>query len=958
MRRRGRFSCCFTWSFEEVRITNRYCALSRIAIYTYLLWSLSLGAQEKLERPVGLVLSSQHARLLRAGTLLPLSAKPGDILFGGDSLRTAAGAATFLFCPNQSTLELAPSSEVLLGPTQLRLKSGSLAGKRLAAICRLPKVERVSVVAEKHYGASLSRGVQTQDSQGSLEERLQTLPEDRRKAILVELAPIQKAIANNERDLAAHVARADVLESYSLGLDAIEEYKTIRNEWPDAVWVSSRLFVHEEEANVRPPVPPGKTYALLVGVSTYQNDRIPQLQYAHEDANLFNEHLRSPRGGGLTDSEITLLTNQKATVAAIRNAVGTLLKSKAGKKDTVLLFLAAHGTSDGSDGYILATDSDPQDLKDTALAMSEVQDLFQKELRDVGRVVLYVDVCHAGAIGSLKGHNKINDIVYDITEENEIFGMLASRKDQLAHEGPQYGGHGVFSLYLVDALNGAADLDKKGVVNASQVAVYVEDRVGKATQWKQIPKEIGNAGQQTILVDASKPGIDISQIVGPVTEASRRADPQIVRSMPGTSRALPQTDTGKIVQEFEEAVDAGRILPTMPNNAFVHLSSLRNQISPREYLAQENRLRVALEDHGQQVLLRYLTGDQVPQLPGDFLTGAAYFGAARQLTPESLLLEAREDFCLGRAALFAKDYSKGLDILERAARIDSSAAYSYNALGIAYLEQADYPNAILAFQDASVRAPYWAYPLHNIALVYTQIGDYEAAIRSYEQAMRLAPQYSYLPYNLGLVYQRLNRRHEAEAAFRKAIQITPSLAEPYNALGYLNAAYGRYNEAERLYREALSRNSKLLAARQNLAVLIARDRGRLSEAINLWRANLGVASDYLPSRLSLAKALARAGRIAEAIDDYRIVIKLRPDYVAARRALAALQAKSGQSESALEQLRAALQLQPDASSIQEEIGDIEKSRGNSTESLVAYQSALKSAADKSDRKRIRAKMKF
>ena len=54
-----------------------------------------------------------------------------------------------------------------------------------------------------------------------------------------------------------------------------------------------------------------------------------------------------------------------ATTAAIRNAFETFLKGRAGKKDTVMLFLAGHGTVEaaGNKGaYIVTYDSDPQDL--------------------------------------------------------------------------------------------------------------------------------------------------------------------------------------------------------------------------------------------------------------------------------------------------------------------------------------------------------------------------------------------------------------------------------------------------------------------------------------------------------------------------------------------------------------------------------------------------------------------
>ncbi len=116
-----------------------------------------------------------------------------------------------------------------------------------------------------------------------------------------------------------------------------------------------------------------------------------------------------------------------------------------------------------------------------------------------------------------------------------------------------------------------------------------------------------------------------------------------------------------------------------------------------------------------------------------------------------------------------------MGMLERSILLDPERGYAYNALGIAYLEQArgdaaNYGRAIAAFQDAIRFAPQWAYPLHNLALVYSEQGNFLAASRAYQQAIRLAPNYSYLPYNLGLLNQNVNRLDEAEKFYRQAIE--------------------------------------------------------------------------------------------------------------------------------------------------------------------------------------------
>jgi Tfp pilus assembly protein PilF len=387
------------------------------------------------------------------------------------------------------------------------------------------------------------------------------------------------------------------------------------------------------------------------------------------------------------------------------------------------------------------------------------------------------------------------------------------------------------------------------------------------------------------------------------------------------------------------------------------VQELKTLLPPEQYLRPENQLRIALEDRSQQVLLRYLAGEQVAQTRDDFAAGALYVGAASLLTPESLYLRARNDFFQGRTLLFDKKYSEATELLERSIEIDPTAAYAYNALGIAYLEQADFKHAGAAFRDATRRAPYWAYPLHNLALTYVETGNNQLAIREYQNAMRLAPDASYLPYNLGLVYQRINRRREAEAAYRKAIALAPQSGEPYNALGALKTTEGKRAEAERLYRRALEKNEALLPARHNLALLLWNVTGRRPEAIDLWRANLKRVPEYLPSLLSLADALAEQGDINQAIQEYRIVLKLKPDYVAAHLVLARLLQKAGEPAAALEELREASKREPENPIVLEQIGDLNRAEGRATEAKEAYEAALRQTADGTTRKRLREKLK-
>jgi len=936
-----------------------------------------LQAQPAREQPVGILLAAPDATLLRSADSLPLAARPGDLLFAGDTLRTGSAAASLLFCPESASFVLAPDTEMVAGDKRPVVRSGRLDQRRAAPFCTLPSVPRDTT---GFYGASLARALREPPAAAELS------PEARR-----ELEPIERALASAPDDPLARLARAAVLEQHGQRQEAIAEYRRLAAAWPEVAW--PRLLVYElatsssggftnitvklteargavrrQRTGPPPAAPPGNTYALVVGISKYL--RLPPdkyLRFAHQDAALFEQHLKSPRGGSLPDRNVMTLTDQAGTTAAIRTYVHTFLRARATRADTVILFIAGHGILDNAtrEAYIVTYDSDPEDLRSTALPMAEIQKLMAEELNHVGRVMVYVDVCRAGAIGTLR-KNRINQTISDmlrVQEDAEVIGLLASGSNELSFESSRFGGgHGAFSYFLLSGLNGEADANRDGVVEVEELIQHVKEKVRLATRTRQNPKDDGAFYPDSKLAEQihSKPGIQLqgwtalSELPKSQSEAEapRDATPEPRRPEPQVAGAASADG-----EAFLAAVRGGALLPENPASVFGPLDRLRRQLSPDDLLEFENRLRIALQDEGQKVLLGYLAGEQTPQSRAEFARGVRYFQESLRLDPDVPMLESKELFCRGRALIFDKRYPDAAGLLTRSVRLDPAAAYSFNALGIAFLEQADYRRAILAFQDARRRAPHWAYPLHNLALAQAELGNTDSAIGAYQQAMRLAPTHFYIPYNLGLLYQRMNRSREAEAAYRRALGVSPDHPDVYNALGSLRASQGRRKEAEELYRKALERKPDFPAARHNLATLLAERRETSAEAVRMWQEILSRAADYLPSRLALAETLAKQGQTPDAVQQYRELLRLRPDYVGARLALAELLAQGGKPDEAVAELQEALKGKPKNTRIHEQIGDVEQQRSRFAEARQAYSEALSLAADPRTRSRLQQKLK-
>ena len=483
--------------------------MKKILMSAALLSATILHAEPAREEPVGLVLLAGTSKVLRANTETPLAARTGDILFAGDALRSEGSAASFLYCPTKTSQTLDLGGEVLLDAKQLKKVKGTLSASKPVNSCFLPQVVRVSVASQQHYGVSMTRGLAQPEGEvlafSALPANVQT-----------ELAPFEQALKSNPNDVSSIVEEAAIFDRNKLEANALDAYKKVSSQWQDAVWVKGRIFELQEalanEAAIKAAAisPDAKTYAMVVGISKYQ--KLPQdlwLQYPGADATDFGHYLTT--GGGVPADQMLVLKDEQATTAAIRNAFQTFLKARPGKKDTVFILLAGHGTVDTRGAYIVTWDSDPQDLSSTAIPMAEIQQLVEEELKNVGRVVLLVDVCRATVIGNIR-NSSIGSVVEKLGEApGDMLGLMASRPKELAIEGPQFGGgHGAFTYSVMQALEGAADANKNHQVTAGELIDYVRTDVAGKTGNKQHPRDFGNIDNAVQLSNV-KPGINITR---------------------------------------------------------------------------------------------------------------------------------------------------------------------------------------------------------------------------------------------------------------------------------------------------------------------------------------------------------------------------------------------------------------------------------------------------------------
>ena len=246
--------------------------------------------------------------------------------------------------------------------------------------------------------------------------------------------------------------------------------------------------------------PQGRVWVAAVGISKYVDKRVKNLDFARDDAVAVLAYYRQ---FGLPETQLIPLLDEQATLSNIKRNLGTELVNRAtNPDDTVILYFAGHGEresdrgsidSDGYSKYLLPYDADTSDLFSSALSMEELTRILQR-LRPE-RVVLIIDSCFSGAAGGrtlfepgVTGRAPMTDefLARMATAGRGRVILTASSGQEVAQEGVEWH-HGVFTHYLLEALQGDADFDGDGRVDIDEIYTYVAKKVAAATNGRQTP---------------------------------------------------------------------------------------------------------------------------------------------------------------------------------------------------------------------------------------------------------------------------------------------------------------------------------------------------------------------------------------------------------------------------------------------------------------------------------------
>ncbi len=243
-----------------------------------------------------------------------------------------------------------------------------------------------------------------------------------------------------------------------------------------------------------------RIWAVVAGVGDYADPDIRDLAFAERDAAAMAELLRG-KHVGVPPERMKALLGVQATREAFISALDDTL-TRAAPEDAVIIYLAVHGVPDPKSGeelYLLFQDA----RKSKVLGTGFEQATLEKQIRtsSARKVVLLLDACHAGSLGggvavAHRGDSELTpQLLKRLGEAKDGVAVLSScSANQYSYEDAKWGGgHGVFTFYLLEALQGAADkAPKDGFVTPREAYDFVYSKCSVATDGKQRPLLTGN----------------------------------------------------------------------------------------------------------------------------------------------------------------------------------------------------------------------------------------------------------------------------------------------------------------------------------------------------------------------------------------------------------------------------------------------------------------------------------
>ena len=577
--------------------------------------------------------------------------------------------------------------------------------------------------------------------------------------------------------------------------------------------------------------PKGTTYALIVGISSYQY--LTPLKYADRDAVLFKDFLTSKAGGNVKEENILFLVNDDAKGGTLNTrALGWIENRKFNQGDRMIIYLAGHGDAIDEDEYFflgsdLSTGNDGAKNNYTAgftLQMYNIKARIKRLTAKGVQVILIMDACRSNELAGGEAGQKIfaNGVINN--HAGGIMMMSAGAGQSAIENSAIGGGHGLFTWYLIAGLSGEADKNNDGKIDLYELSNYVKDNTrndaySKFKGHKQSPEFSGYTDDSRIIAY-----VDTEFHKKWLTEnslAKSISNTDLVAVNKSRSVTSPSIDSLLISQYnmFMLAIKQNRVLGD--NCAETYLDNMMKLDSTAtltedakytlagEYLNfAQGKINLLLSDKihytsiPSYVQINKLINEKNNKVresikyKNDVISILPYNDLVEMMHKAMILMKSdtllinqllpKYKFLLASSSLQSNStilYKFAIDIIKDALKAQPNAAYLYLSLGTIYTFEYKDDSAENAFKTALKVEPLWSLPLKSLAILYSCGKKYNQSLEIFLSLIKTDSLNSYNYANMSNTYGILGDSINFKKYFYKAISIDSTSPYMFNMFG-------------------------------------------------------------------------------------------------------------------------------------------------------------------------------
>ena len=196
-------------------------------------------------------------------------------------------------------------------------------------------------------------------------------------------------------------------------------------------------------------------WAVVIGVDSFKDKRIPQLHFSAKDAADFAKFLVEK--ANFAPDHVLLLLNDDATHDNITAAIcDDWLPKRVDENDLVLIYASSHGSPKeldrGGENFLICHDTNEDKLFTSGINLSDLSPVIKRRTK-CDRVVLILDACNSGAATTAsKGLYRAVNFDPDAIAGTGQIVISSSSAEQRSWESKRYQ-NGVFTRNLIDTLS-------------------------------------------------------------------------------------------------------------------------------------------------------------------------------------------------------------------------------------------------------------------------------------------------------------------------------------------------------------------------------------------------------------------------------------------------------------------------------------------------------------------------